>query len=181
MWFKSGSNAHPDHKRQELMRTLGVRIHSLRACSGCASVFPFFKCSFCTLSKHVRIWSVQWAYASGTDAHPDHMHQEQMRKLSIRIRNWSVYWAFALWTNACIKCMYEIWKAPSKHAEHTHQELMCSYPYAYHKRKSSIFEKVPNSKHTEQSRCARNWCVHRAYPSGTDEYSKHAHQKLYDA
>ncbi len=45
--YGSGTDAHPEHARQELMRTLSIRISSLRAFSGCASVFLNFKCSFC--------------------------------------------------------------------------------------------------------------------------------------
>jgi hypothetical protein len=62
----SGTDAHPERARKELMRTLSIRISSLRACSACASVFMFFKCSFCI---------------------PQHARKKLMRALSMRVRN----------------------------------------------------------------------------------------------
>jgi hypothetical protein len=53
------------------------------------------------------------AYASVTDAYPEHTGQELMRSLSMRIRNWCTCWAFA--------------------------SVPCAD--AQHKRKNSIFEK----------------------------------------
>jgi len=69
----------------------------------------------------------RWAYGSGTDAHPEHMHQLLTRMLSMRIsfrifqmfilytlsmriRNWCVHWACASGADAC--------------TEHARKELM---------------------------------------------------------
>ncbi len=97
--YGSGIDAHTERACQKLMRTLTICISFLRAC---ASVFVFFKCSFCILS----------ACAWGTDACTDHAHQELMCKLSITIRNWCVRWAYESGTDAC--------------TEHMRQVLMCA-------------------------------------------------------
>ncbi len=120
----------------------------------------------------------RWAYGSGTDAHPEHMHQFLTRMLSMRIcfpiffqmfilytlsmhvRNWWVHWACTSGPDAC--------------TEHARQELMCMLSIQ-----------------------VRNWCVHWiyasgtnasteripfkkcwAYASGTDAYPEHTGQEL---
>ncbi len=83
----------------------------------------------CTWHAHqelTRMWL--WAYESGTGACTEHMHQELMRAQST---------------------------APSKYAEHTHQELI----------------------HTLCIR-VRNWCVPWAHRLGADAYPEHTHQFL---
>ncbi len=81
----SGTDASTEHARQELMRTLSMRVRNWCVHWACASGtnactvrIPFKKC---------------WAYASGTDAYPEHTGQELMRSLSIRVRNWCLPWA----------------------------------------------------------------------------------------
>jgi hypothetical protein len=81
--YGSGTDAHPEPARQELIRTLSLRV---------------------------RNWFAPWAYASVPDAHAQHAHQfsyflnvhfvypqharkELMRALSMRVRNWCVRWA----------------------------------------------------------------------------------------
>ncbi len=124
---------HDEHTRQELMRTLSIRLSFLRACSASASVFLFFKCSFCipwayawglmrALSRRVRNWCVHWAYTSGTDVCTEHTRKD-----------WCVYWAYASGTDAytvSVNPHQEQMRAQTyasgtdAFTEHTHQELM---------------------------------------------------------
>jgi hypothetical protein len=81
---------------------------SLRACSACASVLLFLKCS---------------------KVYPQHARKLLMRALSMRVRNWCVHWACASGTIACTELTHQVLMRaqsafPSKNAEHTHQELM---------------------------------------------------------
>ncbi len=149
----SGTYVYAEHTRQELTRALSIRVRnwcvhwaSASDTNACSERSPFKTC---------------WAYASGTDAFPEHMGQELMRLLSIRIRNWCVPW------------VYE----------------SVSYTYDQHMRKNSKFEKVP-SKHADHMLrelmralrvCVRNWCVHWACTSGTDVHAQRVHQKLNNA
>ncbi len=162
---------HDEHTRQELMRTLSIRLSFLRACLASASVFPFFKCSFCipwayawglmrALSRRVRNCCVHWAYASRTDVCADR-----------RVRNWCMHWAYASGTDACTDIRVRNWCVQWAYAsgtdactEHTRQEIM---------RTLSI--RIRNwcvHRHTRQklmyalSIRIRNWCVHWAYASG---------------
>ncbi len=80
--------------------------------------------------------------------HAEHTGQELTCTLSVRVRNWCINWAHESGTGACTEhtpqiLMHAQSAFPSKHAEHTHQELM---------RTLSIR--------------VRNWCVHWAYASG---------------
>ncbi len=77
--YSSGTDVYAEHSRQELLYTLSPCISSLRACS----VLRFFKCSFC-IPIRMRVWNlwVHWAYASGSDAHPDHTQQELISVLA---------------------------------------------------------------------------------------------------
>ncbi len=110
---------HTEHTDQELMRTLSVCVRNWCAPLPYASV-PYahaqyvhqfstdFKYSFCVhqhahqklmraLCKCVRKWCVRWAYESGTGAYTEHTRQVLTRAQSA---------------------------VPSKHAEHTGQELI---------------------------------------------------------
>ncbi len=123
----SGTDAYAEHSRQELMRALRIRVRNwcvhgtyVSGTNACTERSPFKTC---------------WAYASGTDAYPEHTGQELMRLLSIWIRYWCVPWAYA---------------------------SVCAY--AQHKRKNSKFEKV-SSNHADHARkeltraLNRNWCL----------------------
>ena len=75
--YASGTYAHAERARQELMRALSIRVRNwcvhwayASGTNTCTERSPFKTC---------------WAYASGTDAYPEHTHQELMRMLSIRI------------------------------------------------------------------------------------------------
>ncbi len=159
----SGTDAHPERARQELMRTLSIPISSLRACSACASVEH-------QLSIQVRKWCVKnWAYASGTNACTECIPFQKCwpyasgtdGTLSIRVRNWCVCWVYESGTDA--------------YPEHTHQFLTCML---------SISIKILNLKRSLQSMLSmrvRNWCVHWACASGTDACTERAHQELMHA
>ena len=75
--YASGTYAHAQRARQELMRALSIRVRNwcvhwayASGTNTCTERSPFKTC---------------WAYASGTDAYPEHTHQELMHMLSIRI------------------------------------------------------------------------------------------------
>jgi hypothetical protein len=144
----SGTDAHPEHMHQFLMRMLSMPIS-----------FPKFQMFILyTLSMRVRNWCVHWACASGTDACPEHARQELMRMLSIRVRNWCMHWAYASGTNACteripFKKCWAYASGTDAYPEHTGQELM---------RTLSIR--------------VRNWCVPWAYASVSYTYAQHKHK-----
>jgi hypothetical protein len=99
----------------------------------------------CTLSICIcnRIWCVHWAYATGADAHFEHVQQLLTQKLSACI-SFPIFQMF-IWTDAYDEHVYkelflrflrihirnlcEQWAyTTGTHActEHTHQELMCA-------------------------------------------------------
>ncbi len=133
--YGSGTDAHPDHAHQELMRTRSIRISSLSACSACASVFLFSNVYF---------------------VNPQHARKEIMHALSMRVRNWCVHWACMSGAGAC--------------TEHTCQVLMCAQS-AFPSKSAEFL------MHTLSIR-VRNWCVRWAYESGADAYPEHTHQFL---
>jgi hypothetical protein len=99
-------------------------------------------------------------YCSELYAHADHAGQFLTCTLSVRIRNWCMRWAYKSGTGACTEHTDQVLMraqgaVPSKHAEHTQQELM---------RTLSIQ--------------VRNWCVHWAYASGTNACTLHRVQSL---
>ncbi len=106
--WASGTDGCTEHACQELMRMLSIRVRNwcvhwaYASCTNaCKERLPLKKC---------------WAYASGTDAYPEHTGQKLMRLLSIRVRNWCVPWAYA----------------------------SVSYAYAQNKHKNSKFERGPS-------------------------------------
>ncbi len=75
----SGTDAFAEHTSQELVRALSIRVRVL---------IPDRAQSLQNmLSIRIRNWCAPWAYRSGTDACPEHTHQELMRMLSMRTRN----------------------------------------------------------------------------------------------
>ncbi len=127
--YGSGTDAHPERARQELMRTL--HTHQFLTCMLSMRIsFPFFQMFILyTLSMRVRNWCVHWACASGTGACTEHARQELIRMLSIRVRNWCVHWAYASGTNAYTEHIpfKKCWAyAPGTDAypEHRGQEMM---------------------------------------------------------
>ncbi len=73
-------HTHAERARQELMRALSRRIRNwcvhwayASGTNVCTELSPFKTC---------------WAYASETDAYPEHTGQELIRALSMRVRNW---------------------------------------------------------------------------------------------
>ncbi len=145
--YGSGTDAHPERARQELMHSAHPE-HSHQFLTRMLSMsisFPIFLMFILyTLSMRVRNWCVHWACASGTDVYAEHMSQELVRALSIRIR----------YTNACTeripfkKCWAYAWGTDA-YPEHTVQELMRSLSIR-----------------------VRNWCVSWAYASVSYTYSK---------
>jgi hypothetical protein len=142
---------HAEHKGQELMRSLSVRV---------------------------RNWRAPWAYASVPDAHAQHAHEfsyfsnvhfvypqharkELMRALSMPVRNWCIHWAYESGTGAC--------------TEHTYQVLICAQS-TFPLKKCWAYTSGTDA-YTLSIR-VRNWCVRWAYESGTDAYPEHTHQFL---
>jgi hypothetical protein len=122
----------------------------------------------------VRNWCVQWAYESGPDSCTEHTGQELIRALSIRVRTWFLHWAYGSGTDTCTEhTSQELILAlsaqvPSKHAEHTRQELMSDeYP-----------ERTCQKLMRTLSVRVRNWCVRWAYVSGIDAYPERTCQEL---
>ncbi len=122
------------------------------------NIFAFL----CILKNYQKIFNSLRA-CSGLYEQAEHTGQFLTRILSVRVRNWCVRWAYDLGIGVCTEHMPQVLMCahsavPSKHAEHTHQELM---------RTLSIR--------------VRNWCVQWAYASGTGAHAQRAHQKLNDA
>ncbi len=132
------------YTRQELMRTLRIRISSLCAFSVCASVFHIFQMLILyTLSSPVRNRCVHWAWASETDAYTEHTCQELIRALSIyasgtgmcteHMRALNAVWNLKRSLKNVLRIRVKCWCVPwavyasgtDVFAEHTRQE--CSY------------------------------------------------------
>jgi hypothetical protein len=135
--------AYTEHWHQKLVCALSIRVRNCGACTehtmsgtnGCTErkfeiwKDPFKPCwayasgTVRILSIGVRNWCVRWAYASGTDAYPEHTHhfltsmlsskiekvlsnhaehtcKEMMRALNVNVRNWFVCWAHQKLTDA---------------------------------------------------------------------------------
>ncbi len=75
----SGTDAHPEHTSQELVRTLSIRVRVLMPDRAQSLQIM--------LSIRIRNWCAPWAYGPGNDACTEHTHQELMRTLSMRTRN----------------------------------------------------------------------------------------------
>ncbi len=94
----------------------------------------------CILSIRVRNWCAPWPnavpyghaqhvnqFSQFSNVHfvyPQHERKELMRALSMHVRNWCLCWVYASGTNACTERTLKFVKLPSKHAEHTRQELI---------------------------------------------------------
>ncbi len=148
--YGSGTDAHAERARQEMMSTLTIRVSSLRACSACKSVFLFLNVHFVypqrARQELMRALSIR--VRSGTSActeharqvpihaqstvpskHAEHTHQKLIRTLNIRVRKWCVCWLYASGTDARPEhtrkhknSKFEM--IPSTHAEHARKELM---------------------------------------------------------
>ncbi len=106
--YGTGTYAHAESARKELMHALSIRVRNwcvhwayASGTKTCTERSPFKTC---------------WTYASETDAYFEHTGQELMRALSIRVRNWCVHWAYASGTDA--------------HAQRAHHKFFLSYPSA---------------------------------------------------
>ena len=89
--YASGTYAYAERARQELMRALSIRVRNWCVHWAYASVTN--TCTECSPFKTC------WAYASGTDAYPEHTHEELMRMLSIRISSLRVCSAWFVGTS----------------------------------------------------------------------------------
>jgi hypothetical protein len=122
-----GTDVCTENARQEMMRTLSIHVRNWCECSAYASgTGEGTEHTYVPGTNACTERSPSWAYASGTDAQPEHMHQFLTHMLSIslknqnfkrflqnmlriRVRNWCVHWASASGT--------------AVHSQHAHQKL----------------------------------------------------------